>query len=798
MNSLVARVLSASTALGCAATGAVIAWHYPIAPALAVALFGFWVACCFRWPSAWIVAIPALLPVTGFATWTGWFAFEELDLLILGAAAGGYASMAFRVQFAEEQGPQGPYFSLLSRIMLAGFAVSCALATYRGVADAGGFEFDWIGTYHSPMNSLRLAKSFAMALLLWPLLRSAFRASERRTLDLLGEGLALGLGAASIAALSERAAFTDLLNFSSDYRTTALFWEMHVGGAALDGFLALTFPFIVWELRRTTGPLRLGIGLLVGAIATYACLTTFSRGVYLAIPVGIGTLTLLLLARRPVIPWAFYWRMTAFAAIATLAMYLVFRHGGYRSLAAFLATLTAGFALDESARTGRFRDRSIAMIGGLIMGAIVAAGALQIHKASYVVFALAFAWNAALSLRPSSTYSRRRGLVRLFAFGILVATAAGIPLYWGGDTAFVESLIALVLVVAFTTANALSAKPWVPMDLRSRSISFGILCLLAGAVAVFGGGAYMGERLADASNDLELRTLHWKDGVGMLHTVDDWWLGKGFGRFPANYFFHAVAGRALPGSFSLHRGDGAQYLALAGPRYPTSWGDLFRIAQRVTPSPGIYTAVLEVRSPIAMELRIEICEQQLLYNGECGVASQKVLAGADWQRISVVLDGGRLSTGSWYAPRFGFFAVAVESSGLGLDIREVALISPDGRNLIANGNFSEGMAHWIPISERYHLPWHIKNLELNVLFDQGIAGLTIFALLLIAALWRVVFGTARNHPLAPFLAASLVGFVVVGAFDSLLDVPRLAFLFYLLLLTSLGLRATNASSISRR
>ena len=128
-----------------------------------------------------IVAIPALLPVTGFATWSGWFAFEELDLLILGAAAGGYASLAVRTRFADEPGPEGPHFSLLTRAMLAGFALSCIVATYRGIAEAGGFMFDWVGTYHSPMNTLRLAKSYAMALLLWPLLRSAWRANERRT-----------------------------------------------------------------------------------------------------------------------------------------------------------------------------------------------------------------------------------------------------------------------------------------------------------------------------------------------------------------------------------------------------------------------------------------------------------------------------------------------------------------------------------------------------------------------------------------------------------------------------------------
>ena len=46
----------------------------------------------------------------------------------------------------------------------------------------------------------------------------------------------LGLAGAALATVWERTAFTGLLNFSSDYRATALFWEMHVGGTALDGF----------------------------------------------------------------------------------------------------------------------------------------------------------------------------------------------------------------------------------------------------------------------------------------------------------------------------------------------------------------------------------------------------------------------------------------------------------------------------------------------------------------------------------------------------------------------------------
>ena len=208
------------------------------------------------------------------------------------------------------------------------------------------------------------------------------------------------------------------------------------------------------------------------------------------------------------------------------------------------------------------------------------------------------------------------------------------------------------------------------------------------------------------------------------------------------------------------------------------------MAQRVPASPGAYKAFFEVRAAKDIVLHVEICEQHLLYNGACGVAPVEVGAGPTWQRLSVAIDGRGLSGGPWFAPRLAFFAMAVESNGGAVDIRDVSLLGPDGRNLLANGDFTDGTARWISISDSYHWPWHIENLALNVLFDQGIMGLAIFAVLVSLALWRVAFGAARRHPVAPFLAASLVGFIFVGVFASVFDFPRLAFLFYLLLLTS--------------
>ena len=85
------------------------------------------------------------------------------------------------------------------------------------------------------------------------------------------------------------------------------------------------------------------------------------------------------------------------------------------------------------------------------------------------------------------------------------------------------------------------------------------------------------------------------------------------------------------------------------------------------------------------------------------------------------------------------------------------------------------------------MPWHAKNVGVHLLFEQGLLGAAAAALLVAAALWRLTLGVARAHPLAPPLAAAVVGLLTVGLVDSLLDIPRVAFVAWWLLLLALAL-----------
>ncbi|MBK6295594.1 MAG: hypothetical protein IPF55_15960 [Rhodoferax sp.] len=295
--------LASAAALACSGLGAWLAWNHPLWPASLLAGFVAWGLTVAYWPRLWLVVVPAALPLLNFSPWTGWLVFEEFDILLLGVLAGNYARAAAltcrRGIWVSDRGtaqPQGgrlvaPDWALASLVL--GLLVSSLLALWRGIADAGGWSFDWFAGYSAALNSVRVFKSVAYVLLLIPIIRAAMRRNAERSLQLLGSGVLAGLAVVCAAVLWERYAFPGLSDFSNRYRTTALFWEMHVGGAAIDAYIAMTLPFMVWALVAVRRPVVWAGLALLSVAAVYAVLTTFSRGVYLAVAVPCAGLAAL-------------------------------------------------------------------------------------------------------------------------------------------------------------------------------------------------------------------------------------------------------------------------------------------------------------------------------------------------------------------------------------------------------------------------------------------------------------------------------------------------------------------------
>ena len=292
----------------------------------------------------------------------------------------------------------------------------------------------------------------------------------------------------------------------------------------------------------------------------------------------------------------------------------------------------------------------------------------------------------------------------------------------------------------------------------------------------------MSERFSTAGKDWSGRLSHWSNSIGLLANYDDMLFGKGLGRYPANYYFAEPNG-IFPGVYRIKQEEQNLMLSLVGARRPMSFGDILRISQRLPFSVrGPFAVDLLVRAKTDVSIHAEVCEKHLLYSGACVVwEGLRKATNGRWERLTIQLPSNALPSSSWI-PVFKTFSMGIGNESGRAEIDDVRLVTAGGNNVLENGDFSAELAHWFFSSDRDHMPWHAKNLWVNVFFDQGFLGLGAFILLTIVALWRGGLGISRNNELAPYWLTALLGFGVVGMFDSLTDVPRLAFMYYCVVL----------------
>ncbi len=740
---------------------------------------------------AWLVLVPGLAPVIDLATWSGAIHFTESDALVLAALALAAAREGWRRVPPERGGvwrfDMAPM--LLLGLMLTSYLLSTA---WRPLLNVWSEPALLVG-YATPLNGARLAKGLLWALLLLPLLGAAFRREPETTGRALAAGLILGLALVSLAAWWERIAFPGWSNFSSDYRTTALFWEANVGGAMLDGWLALTVPFLLWALFAARRRLVLAGLLVVLALVAYAVFTTFSRGLYLGVALGAG-LTLFLLARRATrggfdrlaaVGWGAYLLVLGFL------MTDLFQSGGYRGIGAAFGLAFAVFALGPSvaALPGRVLAGAAALA---LVAALASVAAMQgMSKGVYLAYAASLIVLIAAT-RPGNGGMRPRGRGLIAAAGLfwLAVNAVLVTLHWsetGIDGLLSAAATVLLLLAPLGLIVAHPSLRW-RADARAAVVALLALGALLAAILVTH-TYYASQRFETVTEDLEGRQRHWALAAGLPGDGLERWLGIGAGRFAERYFWDVPDGM-YPGSHQVREEDGNRHLRLGGPRHQLSSGELYRVSHRVAPTaPPPFALTLRARAPDGdARLRVEICRKHLLYPGGCAGAELRVPATGDWVDLSAALNRSGFVQADGWPPKLTTFSVASLAKGRRIDVDDIVLRDATGASRLANGDFESWGDRWFFSSDRHHLPWHAKNLWLHYYVEQGALGLLAFGLLGLVALHRVTLGRAAGHALAPALAGALLGFFVVGLFDSLVDAPRVALLSFLLIGAALGLR----------
>lgn len=268
-----------------------LAWTFPVAgPVLTIGLAAYFALLLVR-PSAWMIVLPAALPVLELTFWSGRLFFGEFDLLVLTTLASGLWH-------------GGAWLRMIDR---GTRAVGLLLLATQGAVTLHGLlplhtpiSGSWTD-YFASTNALREFRGVLWALLLWPMLGAA-RARGEDLQRWLAAGLIVGLAAAFATIIWERGLFTGLFNFHHPYRISGWFFSMHTGGAAIDAFLAMSVPFALAPLllwRRAT--IRVVAPLLV-LVALYAFYVTYSRANY---PALLVMLTILLWGIASNLSWPY-------------------------------------------------------------------------------------------------------------------------------------------------------------------------------------------------------------------------------------------------------------------------------------------------------------------------------------------------------------------------------------------------------------------------------------------------------------------------------------------------------------
>ncbi|MBI5331623.1 MAG: hypothetical protein HZB71_13560 [Betaproteobacteria bacterium] len=732
-------------------------WLYPYAQgALAVGLT--LCAAIGLWRPVWLLTlIPAWLALVNLAPWSGSVFLEDFDLA-LGAAL--FVFLARARYTLDLRMPAGRLIFLLL------FLLSCIVSISRGLYPLPDWEPVELSSYYSRWSALRMGKSFLWALLLLPGVAALMREDRALALRHLVWGLALGGAAVGGIALWERGVFnaivaTDslrlvlyrLLDFTSNYRITGLFSEMNAGGEAIDGFMALTWCFGLLAAAGSRSWRGMAAGGAFFALALYALVTTFSRASYLGLLTGAAAGAALLVMRRRAGPGGAPLRFDA------------------NSLPGLLAPLTLALAYGKGG--------IIAVLAGLLAwgGALLAAYlARQRHRAAWLGLGVGALFLGLLGMSHAMETSR-----------------------WVANESGDAFLLAAALCLINAAGGGWAGHRLAPL-LNPRALIITLVAVAVGLGVVLPAafGALMGVRMQTAGKDVEKREHHWVKAIEMMSPeLDATLFGEGVGRFPARYLWsQGRTGTGIGedmGSYQFQRDEEGRnlYLAMGG-------GQDARVTQRVPlPAGRSYTLSLKVKTDdpqLWLRLRLYRRNVVMLEDGMGqAVNFERTLTSTQGQWVTVAWNFkmGALGEDGLTARLPLVLEVMnlrkydyTQRAGTVALIDEVSLKDQYGEEWIANGDFSRGMERWFPHFDFNHMPWHIKNLWVNIYFDQGALGALALAGLFFTVLAASVQRARRGDLWGVATAAALVSFLTVGLFGGLLDMPRVMFLCFLLLLAS--------------
>lgn len=288
---------------------------------------------------------------------------------------------------------------------------------------------------------------------------------------------------------------------------------------------------------------------------------------------------------------------------------------------------------------------------------------------------------------------------------------------------------------------------------------------------------YLKKRFALFEDGYRVRMEHWKNTISLmdrnaLHMT----AGMGLGSFPRLFRERFEGGR---------RSGLLRYVKQQNPENSyvklIHGADFYMDQQIISMDHPPYYLTLDIKAASSdmISLGASICEKNMLYSFNCQKVqiSCKGLPG-EWQPISIVLENKLIKNFESFLSRPTVFSLYNSTKDIDIEVDNIRLRNGRGEDLIFNGDFSKGYDRWFFVSDD-HQVWHIKNLFVQLFFDQGFLGVISFTLFFLTVLIRTVKLYHHQDLLWAGFISSFSGLLITACCVSMFDFPRVTMLFFM-------------------
>lgn len=798
------KITAMTLALLSVALLVILCKFYPMAVTVCLGIVVSFSLIAWISPYAGFVSVLACLPWLSFTKWTGAMVVEEIDFAILGTVLG----VALHKLFHSFQAVNldAVRMSLPVKLLFTAAWLILGWSCWQGYSLLPQPVSVFFTNYEDQAGAIRTAKAALLAILLFKACKLASGDIQKLT-DSLVLGMCFGLVVAVCGTVFERWYFTGISDLSSDYRTTAWFWEMHTGGATLDAYLAASAPFLFLALKRWRHWLAQVLLLTLTLVLVYSAVTTFSRGVYLALPVAALICMFLMRRQQSFISNSVKTKqkllMLLLVAGGVIATSVAFSTGGYRAIVAVQGAMAAVLVLCTHIKRIKSFQLFISIAVSLMFLPVLLLS-VELAKGPYILFGILWVF-AVVGLYRLSKYPTIAvvNILTVCCILLLCFQAAIISWYWDDmQSKMLPLVVASVLFSLFFFS--VFARHSMPDLVEAKRYLFkmwliGAACSIV--IAMFFASSFISSRFATADRDLDGRFDHWRNVVNVMPDRQSLLTGAGVGRFVSlNRQFGELHERVAEFSL-LPLVQGQNILHIKSGSHQHGYGEMLRLTQQIDSPKGDVQLSISLRHAGLVRLLFEICDKQLLYHGRCARLPVEIsVAEADKlqdKQLTLLFKNDVFEHSLYNRMIDKTFSMAVSSADLETLISEVSLRDANGRELLKNGDFSNGFKYWFFTSDKHHMPYHVKGLFPLQFFEQGAAGLLLWSVITAVVIFRACCGKATRQPLSYAVAGALCGILVIGMFDSVIDSARLAFLYFLLLLVGSAVQDTEETSATK-